>query len=169
MVSKQPEPPREPDVFLAFEAQLGLGAPLGFAGIALDLTLYRFLSLSGGVGLGGSGLQTAAMSRIRIFDFGSELGSILAGVGYSTGPYTWNPICIDQCDQRTWTRADWLNLELAAEPRPSAFTRLRVSLGVAVLTNPSDGMPTSDTNGPGFLLYLGCAVGLGVPLIRGAD
>jgi hypothetical protein len=69
-----PDEPPTPDPWgglpLVLEAQFGLGAPLGFVGVALDYSPVPAIGINLGVGLGGAGPQYALSTRLRVFRFG---------------------------------------------------------------------------------------------------
>lgn len=163
---------------LAIDAQLGFGAPLGFAGVAFEATPVPWWTLGAGVGMSFSGLQLAVSSRVRYL-WGHS--AIAAGLGLSRGPYgAISPICCDDFGWRAhWDAAYWLDFDLfSIEHRWSSGRELRFYLGVASLLNPGDSAcsgygdanyrppcePHSGTLFPNATMpYLGFAYGFAFP------
>src|SRR3954464_196706 len=77
---------------LAFDASVGFATPIGLAGVWLDGSPTRWLSLSVGAGANFSGLQLAGMLRFRFTP--NHRDSPFIAVGYSRGPFS----------QSRWTR-----------------------------------------------------------------
>ena len=79
---------------IAVFAQLGAGTPLGYAGLEVEGSFLRFLALSVGAGMGETGRQVAAMSRLRFAV--DERAAFVLGAGLSDGEYTWThtPFCL---------------------------------------------------------------------------
>ena len=158
---------------LAVEGHLGLGTPLGLAGLALDLTPHPLVSVNVGAGRGLKALQIAAMARVRPFfpKPGLALG-IGAGVsGGDTGT-------LNFMDSRElyFEKATWLNGEVFLEVRRGHF-HLRPFLGLArrvwyssctytdSMTNTSEPCSVADprniaiVDGWRTIFYTGIAVG----------
>jgi hypothetical protein len=118
----------------AWAGHLGLGTPLGFAGVAVEYTPVPFLTLAGGAGWGNSGPQLAFMPRVRPFD------DLLAfGVGISAGPYGWvscRLVCFGATSEKVWDRALWANVDLSFEGRSTKGVGWRWYLGGGRLLNP---------------------------------
>ena len=122
---------------LALEAQLGLGAPLGLAGAALDVSPSPGFSLNFGAGVGHStrSLQLAGVARMRIiaahgFAVGPE-------AGLAMGRYEEHIDCPDgHCPPEWhWNRAVWGNVGLFLERRSDTGLALRWSFGAASIFN----------------------------------
>jgi hypothetical protein len=138
-----------PDAFaehpVGVEIPLGVGLPTGLLGVALDWTPLPYLSLEAGLGVdrsfrilddGAGGVQWSVMPRLRLPIAGMGL---LAGFGVSGGPYGWCDSCpAENGDQWNWSQAIWLNFEGGVEYRWLSGMGLRLSVGVAELTNPDD-------------------------------
>jgi hypothetical protein len=147
--------------------QLGIGAPLGLVGMTAELTPAPWFSAYAGLGLSSSGLQEAAMGRLRI---PTENVSFALGGGVSTGPYEWSPLI--EYDSHTvyrWDRAWWGNIEFSLEHREENGITFRGFIGFAILVNQADGQcgieesganTTCSTAGTNtWLPYLGMSVG----------
>jgi hypothetical protein len=169
-----PEEPPTPDPWgslpLVLEAQFGLGAPLGFAGVALDYSPVPAIGINLGVGLGAAGPQYALSTRLRVFRFGH--GAHFApyvGAGASAGAYNQNDwLNFVGGDPPTtafhWNTAYWMNFETGMEMRFGQHFELRPHVGVSFLLNPSAGSPGQDNSPPvepidSWSLYAGIAIG----------
>jgi uncharacterized protein YfiM (DUF2279 family) len=125
---------------LAFDVHGGVGTPLGFGGLSLDIAPARWFVLSGGLGAGKGGMQEAAMARFRapMGHFAFSLGG-----GMSTGAY-------DAADpfgdsNWHWKRAFWANGEASIEFRDHTGVELRAYVGWAHLANAvADGCETGN-------------------------
>ena len=125
---------------ISLELNAGLGTPLGFGGVAMELTPVRYVSLVGGVGVGKTGAQVAGMLRLR-----APIGrvGIEVGTGISRGAYdgpAGGTFCFDSgCPTYHYDAAKWLNLEFALDYN-SVASRMyfRFFGGVGYLLNPTD-------------------------------
>jgi len=161
---------------VALEGRLGLGTPLGFAGVALDVTPVPWMSLNIGVGQGAAGGQYAGMARVRLAP-APVTGGI--GAGVSAGRYRWTNQCsaLDgPCSallqlpaiNRLWNPAIWGNVEAFLEGRSGGRFQWRVYIGLGRLLNASsstctwqslDGQRPTGCDGTPFLGYFGTAFG----------
>jgi len=105
-----PDPVPEKTPHLAMSGTLGIATPLGFAGLELEAHLTKWLSLSAGVGLAGSGVQVATMARGSL-PIGDKT-KLYAGLGLSGGRWVWNEFTFDEPAHKTWDRAYWVNGEV---------------------------------------------------------
>jgi hypothetical protein len=111
----------------AIYAQLGLGTPLGWAGVELERTLTSFLAVSAGIGMGFAGPQLAAMPRLRL-----EEGrfAFTVGAGLSRGRYRWSDNCSLDCTPTVMRgTVTWANLEGGIERRLANDLSLRAFVG----------------------------------------
>lgn len=123
---------------LWLEAQGGSAMPLGYYGLALELSLFRALTLSAGVGFAfeasfGANTQKMIAARYR-YPFragwavavggGTSFGTLIQTVSSSTGStdYRWSP-------------AIRMNAELSLEFRPVATFSLRAFAGLGLIVN----------------------------------
>jgi len=112
---------------LAIEGQVGLGAPLGLAGLAVDLTPHPWFSLNAGVGRGVDGLQLAATLRVRPLFLGRMFAVGLGG-GVSRGD-TSTLVAFGDSPQLRFSQATWLNAEVFGELRRGSW-HLRPFVGI---------------------------------------
>jgi hypothetical protein len=118
---------------LTLEGIIGLGTPIGTAGVLLDVALGERWSVAAGAGLGGGGPQVAVMSRLRAA--GHPTGpALVIGAGVSGGPYQEFTIDADHSDLKTWTPALWANGELGFRYSTRSVV-FRVSLGTGQVLN----------------------------------
>jgi hypothetical protein len=160
---------------LAFEAQLALGGPLGFAGGAVDFSPSPGFSLNAGAGVGESTrtIQAALMSRLRLvpvrgFGVGAE-------GGVATGSYSENLDCDhERCPiEWRWDTAVWGITGLFLERRFESGLTLRWSFGAGSVLNVPDAkcercVSTDEpgvlsTTVPYALISAGYAFELGLP------
>jgi hypothetical protein len=126
---------------LALEAVLGLGAPLGLAGVAVDMSPSPGFSANAGAGIGGStrSLQLAAALRMRII----AARGFAAGAegGLAVGRYSEDLSCPSgRCPAAWyWERAVWGNVGLFLELRTDAGLALRGSFGASAIFNVTSG------------------------------
>ena len=113
--------------WLAVEGHLGLGTPMGFAGLAADLTPHPLVSINVGLGKGVGGAQYAAMARVRPLFLG-EVFALGLGGGVSHGDTT-NFVFPGDSPEIRYTQATWVNGEGFAEMRRGSF-HLRMFVGV---------------------------------------
>ena len=160
----------------ALEGRLGLGTPLGFAGVALDVTPVPWASFNIGIGQGGHGAQYAGMARVRLAPAPVTGG---VGAGVSAGRYAWDNQCKvweGPCAAmvrlpaiaREWDPAIWGNVETFMEGRSAGRFQWRVYIGVGrILEGPSstctwdssDGQRPAGCDEASFLGYFGTAFG----------
>jgi hypothetical protein len=163
---------------LVLEGQLGLGTPLGLAGIALDYSPFSILGLNLGIGLGLGGPQYAFASRLRVIRAGrrKQVALYLSG-GVSGGAfntqYRGPDISFagsqggpeDPVAHYHWDAAYWTNLEAGVEIRVRQHLSLRPFAGAAFLLNPSAGTAVIGqygeipTRAERWAPYLGIAIG----------
>ena len=169
-------PPNRWQKPFALEGHLGLGTPLGFAGVALDVTPMSWVSLNLGVGQGADGAQYAGMARVRLAPT-PVTGGI--GAGVSAGQHQWNNQCkvyYGPCSAmlrlpditRVWNPAIWGNVEAFLEGRAAGGFQWRVYIGLGRILNGGasqctwrsiDGQRPSGCDGNPFLGYVGTALG----------
>lgn len=115
---------------------LGVATPVGTLGGELEWMVADELSLSGGIGVSGSGPQIAVMPRYQL-PVGTRAWLGL-GLGLSGGPYTWKEFCLggSGCTERTATFALWGNAELSGAWQWRNGMSLRIFLGVGQVLNP---------------------------------
>jgi len=131
------------------ESQLGLGAPLGLIGIALDYSPMPVLGLNVGVGLGLGGVQYAFAARLRVIRWGhrNHFAAYL-GAGVSAGGYNTDYAALDTWPEALerpsphyhWDTAYWTNLEAGIDMRIGSHLSLRPFFGVALVLNPNAGV-----------------------------
>jgi hypothetical protein len=122
---------------LALETQVGMGAPLGLAGLALDCSPSAGFSANFGAGLGNAtkSLQLATVLRLRfVIAHGFATGS---EGGLAFGRYERHIDCPDgRCPPSwSWNRAVWGNVGLFLERRSDAGLTLRWSFGGTSIFN----------------------------------
>lgn len=122
---------------LALEAEIGLGAPLGLAGFALDWSPSPGFSWNAGVGVGAStkSPQAATAARLRIV-IAPGFGAGAEG-GLAVGRYAEASDCPSgRCPPAyEWDPAVWGNVGLFLERRTSDGLSLRASFGSAGIFN----------------------------------
>jgi hypothetical protein len=170
-LAANPNPPAPSNLYglghFAGEAQLGLGTPVGAAGVMFDADIHPDVSLTAGIGY-GFGWQTGALIRYRRgrvpMRWGFGLGASRGPAGdrvtdFLAGNVTYGP---------HWQQAWWVNIEMFIESRYESGLRWRCSLGGTAVVNISDCVWSSQdrTNGEHCskslpLPYLGCAIGIG--------
>lgn len=131
------------------EVQLGVDAPLGLSGAAMDIAILDAWSLGVGVGVSPSGMQLAAHTRVRLV--GTHRDAFHLELAYSTGRYRFydigaparavaddvfrqNAPTHDRQYEFSVERAAWLHLGAGYEHRWHRFS-LRGSAGLAILLN----------------------------------
>lgn len=122
---------------LALEAQLGLGAPLGLAGVAFDWSPSPGFSWNAGAGVGGStrSLQLGTAVRLRLIAApGFAVG---AEGGLAVGRYEERTDCPSgRCPPAySWDPAVWGHIGLMLERRSESGLALRWSFGAAGIFN----------------------------------
>ena len=165
------------------EGQFGIGAPLGFAGLAVDYSPIPPLALNLGAGIDRAGVQFAFSTRLRVGRFDAHDHVMLyVGAGASVGPYD-SPIPnpLPNLDfgaggnqefpqppppHDHWGAAYWANPETGFDMRLGPQVSLKIFAGVSFLLNrtpslvvlgPPASPPTNVTNP--WLPYLGLALG----------
>jgi len=153
----------------ALALHLGLGEPVGWAGLELDWAFGSRFSLAGGAGVGGYGdPQVAVTARVRAAGRRWAAG---LGAGSSLGPHTWKEVVFwrdseSELPKKEWDLAFWLNAEGFVELRTHAGFLWRTTLGYGYLLNTSDGTCVVDIDhcntehkDDGSSIYLGFAFG----------
>lgn len=133
----RPEAQRWVERPLAIEAQLGLGAPLGLAGVAFDWSPSPGFSWNAGAGVGGSeqSLQLGTAVRLRLIAAtGFAVG---AEGGLAVGSYAESTACPSgRCPPAYfWDHAVWGHIGLLLERRAESGLSLRWSFGAAAIFN----------------------------------
>jgi hypothetical protein len=142
--SNEPPPPDPWAVRpVALELQLGVGAPLGYAGLAVDWSPFPFISLNAGVGLNDEGVQFAGSGRIRPFRFGHTVRvAPYVGGGISAGPYAQRQTNIFDgyfwAVQDRWDMAIWEYLETGVDIRFQPEFYMRPTIGYEGIVNQGD-------------------------------
>ncbi|MBI3206626.1 MAG: hypothetical protein HYZ29_34135 [Myxococcales bacterium] len=134
---RRPEARPWTDRPIALEAQLGLGAPLGLVGVAVDLSPSAGFSwnLGAGVSAHAPSLQLGTAVRLRLipttgFAVGAEGG--LAFGRYAEPSECPRPDCPPTY---SWERAVWGHVGLMLERRSASGLSLRWSFGSAGIFN----------------------------------
>jgi hypothetical protein len=159
--------PRWIDVSLT--AAQGAGAPLGLLGGAIALRFFDRISVDAGGGLGLSGPQFAAMSRLKLGGDFRARHSLWFGFGWSAGDYRWvegglAAFMQDGNAVKEFKPARWANFELSYLFRPDQ-RGLRIFVGDARLLNQRDGACVQSVShclldhkeDPGWQPYFGAA------------
>lgn len=180
--------PPVPDLFatrhLMLEASLGLGTPVGIAGIAVDYSPWPFLGVNLGIGLGLAGLQYGLTPRVRLFRAGNHTQvALYLGAGVSAGAYKQPSVSINLTSElddaepgpstptSRWSMAYWANAEIGVEIRKEGGPAFRPYLGVSRLLNtqPSSVEGGGDFNSSppapveAWQEYIGLGVGYTMP------
>jgi len=123
-----------------FEAQVGVAAPIGNLGLALDILPASYLAVNVGLGTSIYGRQFEVMPRYRIPIDGSET-KFAFGVGYSVGKYGWanqSAPFLSEYPEGTvflhWNWAQWGNLEASLD-FDGISPRLRLFGGATLMLN----------------------------------
>jgi hypothetical protein len=101
----------------AIYGQVGLGTPLGFAGVEVEHLVTPEYAVSVGTGYGTGGPQLAAMVRLLA---GGDRSKFTLGAGVSGGGYTWEDYGSFPDDEglpRKSGTVAWGNLEIGGEHR----------------------------------------------------
>jgi hypothetical protein len=129
---------------LSLELQVGLGAPLGLLGGAVDVALLRRWSVTAGVGVSGGGLQLAASTRVRLV--GNHRMAFFLETAFSGGNFSMSedPLGVGEdtpeYDDGYYYEVEpayWLYFGAGYELRFSR-SALRAFAGWAPLLNPGD-------------------------------
>ncbi len=115
---------------------VGIGTPVGFAGIEFGYHLNEHLETVVGAGWGSGGMQWSAMGRWHVRGPGSFFGYL--GAGGSMGEILDYPDQHPDQERFTITRAWFVNTELGFGWRTKEGLILRWVLGMATLLNPED-------------------------------
>lgn len=159
---------RGADQLVALEPQLGVGAPLGWAGAALVLRPIEELAMHGGAGLGTNGPQVALGARWLAPV--STRFAVGGGAAWSFGPHgtvnahgPWTDAYLPEIDY--WPRAHILNLEASLTARHTRWAP-RAFLGAGYVLNGGDAVCINVVGGCGSLArvipYLGAAFAFGI-------
>ena len=142
-----------------FEADLGVGTPVGLVGAQLERRLGPVVAVRAGLGWNVLSVQGAGMLRLRFVD----APAINVGAGFSGGRF--QPLCF-WCDVTpTWKLAFFNNYELSLETRARTGFTFRFYLGWGWLLNPRayDCADCDDDDAvgavPAGVPYLGLAFG----------
>ncbi len=166
-----PNPPAPGNLYgwghFAAEAQLGLGTPIGVAGVMFDADVHPDISLTAGAGI-GFGPQIGALLRYRRghvpYRWGFALGASRGRAGdkftdYLEGSPTYGP---------HWDPGWWANFEFFVERRYETGVRWRCMFGGTAVVNVQDCVWESADSQNGTrcskslpLPYFGCALGFG--------
>jgi hypothetical protein len=136
---------------LALEIGTGYNAPNGAVSFAVDFALFRYLSVSAGVGRGDGSAHYSGMARIR-FPAGTTAGGAVVhglGVGLSTGRHTtslpkvcegnssgWFDSDCPAAPQKIWQPAHRVDVEYSIElPLRVPWLVGRVFAGVSKIIN----------------------------------
>jgi len=101
----------------AIYGQIGLGTPLGFAGVEVEQMVTPESAVSVGTGYGMGGPQLAAMVRLLA---GGDRSKFIVGAGVSGGRYTWEDYLAfpdDEGSPRKSGTVAWGNLAIGGEHR----------------------------------------------------
>ena len=126
---------------LAIEGHLGVGTPVGLAGLAVDLTPHPNVSFNIGAGQGLRAPQIAAMARVRPFFITPGLAP---GIGAGVSGGDTGTMHVMDFRQLRFEQAVWLNAEVFLELRRGPF-HLRPFVGYARRVRYS-GCTYSDSN-----------------------
>ena len=167
-----------PSVFqgahVGVEAQFGVATPLGAAGLSLIVAPHERLSLEVGAGLGLTGIQRAAMVRVRPYRPRPML-LLGVGAGLSEGEFSHYYDGVLPARSKHWDRARWASAELNLTITPrrvqvrlfAGYSRqLTPGTGCTDLYIESSGEPPRPCTGSGGhgLYYTGAAVRFATPL-----
>ena len=171
------EPPPEPKRrTLLIEGALGMGAPLGWAGIEAIVNPIQAISLHGGVGLGSQGPQIAAGIRGRKQT--SPRNALALGIGWSTGQFASLASPVPNLAYANesiwfWDSAHFVNTDGSLE-YDARFAVFRPFIGFGYLVNGDDFLYSNEflrvrcggdcrpAFGARFVPYFGVALAFGV-------
>ena len=134
------------------ELRLGVAAPTGGLGGAMEFGLVPRVGLGCGVGTNGVGPEYACWLRARPIIVRNRALTLSSGLSmapfvqnYATvgGAFGWGTAAIAQMGERpppperAWAHAYWLNTDVGYESRHNSFL-FRVFGGLAALLNPND-------------------------------
>lgn len=134
---------------LEIEGVLGLGTPLGYAGMSIVSRALRPLVLSTGLGAASQGVQWALGARGELDVSSRE--RLAFGLVWSAGRYAAGSLVqvVDATDVYYWRHARVVSLEVSLSERISRALSARPFLGLGVVTNPGDAIcanPSSTCN-----------------------
>ncbi len=151
----------------AAEAQLGLGTPVGVAGLLLDADVHRDVSISLGGGI-GFGSQLGALLRYRRGRVPMRWGLAIGATRGNAGDRFTDWMAGNPTYGAHWNPGWWANVEFFIETRYETGWRWRCSIGGTAVVNVTDCVwqSTDRLNGEHCskslpLPYLGCAIGIG--------
>ena len=159
---------------VALLGQLGLGAPLGIAGVLVELQPLPWLAADIGGGVSTSGGQVAAGLRGRL-PF-ARRSALDLGATYSVGPYESvpeSPLCITcrETGRYEWWLAHWVGLDVGVASRFYNGLQIRPHVGFTRVVNQGDHKchatftDLCEDEAPGTLLpYVGVQLGHAWPL-----
>ena len=134
------------------ELRLGVAAPTGGLGGAVEFAFVPRVGLGCGVGTNGVGPEYACWLRARPIIVRNRALTLWSGL--STAPFVqndataggafgWGTAAVAQMGhrppppERAWAHAYWLNTDVGYESRRNSFL-FRVFVGLAALSNPND-------------------------------
>jgi len=141
---------------LGAQVTLGLGTPVGYAGIVGEWSPLPRVSVGAGIGLGGgtessgclpsgvvgvcSGplrdrIQVAVLSRFRVVQ--RHHMAFFIGGGFSGGGYSWDELTTDEPAHKSADRAYWANFEIGVERRWESGVTFSAFAGYGRMLNPS--------------------------------
>jgi hypothetical protein len=126
---------------LALEGQLGLGAPLGLVGVALDASPSPGFSANLGVGMGESTHSVQVGLELRMRLIVADGFATFAEGGMGMGRYEERSECVGpRCPPAwRWPWAFWGNVGLGLELRRRSGATFRWSFGGASIFNVTSG------------------------------
>lgn len=138
-----------PDIYavrrLALEAHIGFGTPVGALGIVAEYSVHPLLGLGAGIGMGSapsndSALHGALLARLR--PLRGKNDALVLGAAYSFGGFQRFELQISDSEPPPVAgRADWAHwaqFDVGWERRADKGFLIRLSMGAAILLNPSD-------------------------------
>ncbi|HEX2671570.1 MAG TPA: hypothetical protein VHM25_11895 [Polyangiaceae bacterium] len=180
-VHESPRPQSHFDRRFTLELRLGVAAPTGGLGGALEFALVPRVGVGCGVGTNGVGPEYACWLRARPIIVHNRALTLSSGLStapfvqsYATvgGAFGWATAAMAQMGEhppppdRAWAHADWLNSDVGYESRRNSFL-FRVFGGLAALLNPNDSViqSTDSDDAPAadkpvhVLIYAGIGLG----------
>jgi hypothetical protein len=160
------QPARADPVAFGINAHLGLGTPVGGAGLGAEMA-FSWARVEVGVGYGLTGSVQYAITAMGLV--GPRRRQLGLGLGASMGGYVYYEIpvfqCSDFCDERTWKRAYWINAQLEYRIRLGESWHVAPYGGASRMLDGDDFKCTAQENdcserGKGsLLLFLGVMLG----------
>jgi hypothetical protein len=121
----------------ALEAQLGLGTPLGIAGIAADYSVLPWVSVLAGAGWGMGGVQLSVGSRARLLRMGRS--RLTLQLDYSIGGAALSSSAgVGGGAEIRAERAHWLDAAVGVERRMASGVLARMYFGYSFLLGMND-------------------------------